>query len=85
MLTRYSSVQGGCYADNAYVNFIGTPLLLDDDVGSTNVPVNRATTLGWAIYIVIALVTVLVVGILLRIVFFAFGKSRRGGAVVGFD
>jgi hypothetical protein len=87
MLIRYSSVQNGCYAERAYVRLVGNPeISSDDDSGSNNEPINRATSLGWTIYIAIGLVVFLLVGIVLRIVFFGFGRRKRGGAAaVGFE
>jgi hypothetical protein len=86
MLVRYPSVQNGCYAERAYVRLVGNPeLSSDDETGSSNESINMATSLGWAIYIAIGLVVFLLVGIVLRIVFFGFGRRRRGGAAVGFE
>jgi flagellar biosynthesis/type III secretory pathway M-ring protein FliF/YscJ len=80
-------VQNGCYAERAYVRLVGNPeISSDDDSGSNNEPINRATSLGWTIYIAIGLVVFLLVGIVLRIVFFGFGRRKRGGAAaVGFE
>jgi hypothetical protein len=86
MLVRYPSVQNGCYAERAYVRLVGNPeLASDDETGSSNESINMATSLGWAIYIAIGLVVFLLVGIVLRIAFFGFGRRRRGGAAVGFE
>mmetsp|Transcript_12002 Transcript_12002/g.21827 ORF Transcript_12002/g.21827 Transcript_12002/m.21827 type:complete len:214 (-) Transcript_12002:2192-2833(-) len=86
MLIRYSSVQNGCYAERAYVRLVGNPeISSDDETGSNNELINRATSLGWTIHIAIGLVVFLLVGIVLRIVLFGFRRHKRGSAAVGFE
>jgi len=80
-LTRYPSVQDGCYLQRAFVDIVGIPDDFADPGSSIDEPVNRATALGWAIYVTIGIVAFLVVGFFLRIVFFGFGHRRRGAAV----
>lgn len=80
---RYSSIQDGCYSQRAIVDIVAMSKV-NDDTGSVDEPINRATTLGWAIYLIIGLVVFLVVGILLRILIFGlFGRRHRRGAAVG--
>lgn len=80
-LLHYSSVQDGCYSQRAIVEIVGMEEI-PGDLDSIDEPINRATALGWAIYMVIGIVAFLLVGLLVRLIFCGIG-GRRGGAAVG--
>ena len=77
---RYPSLQGGCYSQHATIDIVALSRDYNDE-GSVDKPINRATTLGWAIYIIIGLVAFLVVGFFLRILFFGSGRRQRGASI----
>lgn len=79
-LVRYPSLQSGCYSQRATIDILAVPREYMDE-GSVDEPINRATTLGWAIYIIIGLVAFLLVGLCLRAVLYGLGRRPRGASI----
>ena len=78
-LTRYTSVQDGCYSVRAFVAIIANQEIYVDPA-SVDPPINRANALGWAIYIIIFFGVFLVVVLVLRMLC-GLGRRMRGASI----